>query len=37
MNLDAIAIGHKPPEDVNTIIEVPIGGNSPPNQPLPMW
>ena len=26
MNLDAIAIGHKPPEDVNTIIEVPIGG-----------
>ena len=26
MNLDAIAIGHRPPEDVNTIIEVPIGG-----------
>ena len=26
MNLDAIAIGHNPPEDVNTIIEVPIGG-----------
>ncbi len=26
MNLDAIAIGHQPPEDVNTIIEVPIGG-----------
>jgi len=26
MNLDAIAIGHKPPEDVNAIIEVPIGG-----------
>jgi inorganic pyrophosphatase len=26
MNLDAIAIGHHPPEDVNTIIEVPIGG-----------
>ena len=26
MNLDAIAIGHEPPEDVNTIIEVPIGG-----------
>ena len=26
MNLDAIAAGHEPPEDVNTIIEVPIGG-----------
>ena len=26
MNLDAIAIGHNPPEDVNAIIEVPIGG-----------
>lgn len=26
MNLDAIAIGRNPPEDVNTIIEVPIGG-----------
>ena len=26
MNLDAIAIGQNPPEDVNTIIEVPIGG-----------
>ena len=26
MNLAAIAIGHTPPEDVNTIIEVPIGG-----------
>jgi inorganic pyrophosphatase len=26
MKLDAIAIGHRPPEDVNTIIEVPIGG-----------
>ena len=26
MNLDAIAIGHNPPEDVNVIIEVPIGG-----------
>ena len=26
MNLDAIAIGHNPPEDVNTVIEVPIGG-----------
>jgi inorganic pyrophosphatase len=26
MNLDAIAIGVNPPEDVNVIIEVPIGG-----------
>ena len=26
MNLDAIAIGYRPPDDVNTIIEVPIGG-----------
>ena len=26
MNLDAITIGHNPPEDVNAIIEVPIGG-----------
>src|SRR5213595_1264391 len=26
MNLDAIKIGHNPPEDVNAIIEVPIGG-----------
>src|SRR5690348_1288529 len=26
MNLDAIAIGRSPPDDVNTIIEVPIGG-----------
>jgi|SRR5215813_4326565 len=26
MNLDAIPIGHQPPDDVNTIIEVPIGG-----------
>ena len=26
MNLDAIAIGKNPPEDVNTIVEVPIGG-----------
>ena len=26
MNLDAIAIGNNPPEDVNVIIEVPIGG-----------
>ncbi len=26
MNLNAIKIGHRPPEDVNTIIEVPIGG-----------
>ncbi|MDB5487468.1 MAG: ppa, partial [Reyranella sp.] len=26
MNLNAIAIGHRPPDDVNAIIEVPIGG-----------
>ncbi len=26
MNLDAIAIGKNPPEDINVIIEVPIGG-----------
>ena len=26
MNLDAIRIGDHPPDDVNTIIEVPIGG-----------
>src|SRR4030088_1091144 len=26
MRIDAIAIGHDPPEDVNVIIEVPIGG-----------
>lgn len=26
MRIDAIAIGHNPPEDVNVIIEVPIGG-----------
>jgi Inorganic pyrophosphatase len=26
MNIDAIAIGTNPPEDVNVIIEVPIGG-----------
>ena len=26
MNIDAIAIGANPPEDVNVIIEVPIGG-----------
>ena len=26
MNIDAIKIGDNPPEDVNTIIEVPIGG-----------
>jgi len=26
MNLDAIKIGDNPPDDVNTIIEVPIGG-----------
>ena len=26
MRIDAIAVGHNPPEDVNVIIEVPIGG-----------
>lgn len=26
MNLDAIEIGRNPPEDVNVIVEVPIGG-----------
>lgn len=27
MRIDAIAIGNKPPEDVNVIIEVPVGGH----------
>ncbi len=27
MRIDAIAIGHNPPEDVNVIIEVPVGGH----------
>lgn len=27
MRLDAIRIGNNPPEDVNVIIEVPVGGN----------
>lgn len=26
MNIDAIAIGNNPPDDVNVIIEVPVGG-----------
>ena len=26
MNIDAIAVGNHPPEDVNVIVEVPIGG-----------
>jgi inorganic pyrophosphatase len=26
MNLDAIPIGNNPPEDINVVIEVPIGG-----------
>jgi inorganic pyrophosphatase len=26
MRIDAIAIGHRPPDDVNVIIEVPLGG-----------
>ena len=27
MRIDAIAIGENPPEDVNVIVEVPVGGN----------
>ena len=27
MLLDAIPIGHDPPEDVNVVIEVPVGGD----------
>jgi inorganic pyrophosphatase len=27
MRIDAIAIGHQPPEDVNVIVEVPVGGH----------
>src|SRR6058998_1178341 len=26
MNIDAIAIGQAPPEDVNVVVEVPLGG-----------
>lgn len=26
MNLDAISVGHNPPDDVHVVIEVPIGG-----------
>ena len=26
MRIEAIAIGNNPPEDVNVIIEVPVGG-----------
>ncbi|MFZ0559324.1 MAG: inorganic pyrophosphatase, partial [Methylovirgula sp.] len=26
MQIDAIAIGYNPPDDVNVVIEVPIGG-----------
>jgi hypothetical protein len=26
MRIEAIAIGNKPPEDVNVLVEVPIGG-----------
>jgi inorganic pyrophosphatase len=26
MNIDAIAIGHAPPDDVNVVVEVPLGG-----------
>lgn len=27
MRIDAIAIGHAPPDDVNVIVEVPVGGH----------
>lgn len=27
MRIDAIAIGNEPPEDVNVLIEVPVGGH----------
>ncbi|MGO6905239.1 inorganic diphosphatase, partial [Rhizobium ruizarguesonis] len=27
MRIDAIAIGNNPPEDVNVIVEVPVGGH----------
>ena len=27
MRIDAISIGHHPPDDVNVIVEVPIGGD----------
>src|ERR1700710_2141796 len=26
MRIEAIAIGHNPPEDINVVVEVPIGG-----------
>ena len=26
MNLDAIPVGNNPPDDINVIVEVPIGG-----------
>jgi inorganic pyrophosphatase len=26
MNLDAISVGHNPPEEINVIVEVPVGG-----------
>nr|ALS89678.1 inorganic pyrophosphatase [uncultured bacterium] len=26
MRIDAIAVGHNPPEDLNVIVEVPLGG-----------
>lgn len=28
MNIDAISIGSNPPEDVNVIVEVPVGGRT---------
>lgn len=27
MRIDAISIGNNPPEDVNVIVEVPVGGH----------
>ena len=27
MRIDAIAIGNNPPEDINVIVEVPVGGH----------
>ena len=29
MNIDAIATGKNPPDDLNVIIEVPMGGEAP--------
>jgi inorganic pyrophosphatase len=39
MNLDYISIGRDPPEEVNAVIEVPIGGEpiNHPTHPLRRW